>query len=91
MFFLIVLKLASLAGGEIIYILENDIRYKKRLDILLLDIIQFFRPWFIYFVQKLTRHQKNFLVKTKKFLQKAGTSWLNQELQAGSSWLNQEV
>ena len=34
---------------------------------------------------------KNFLVKTKKFLQKAGTSWLNQELQACRVWSYQEV
>ena len=40
-----------------------------------------FRPWFISFIWKLTHQPKNFLVKTKNFLQKAGTSWLNQDLQ----------
>ena len=48
-----------------------------------------FRKWSI--IWKSDPSPKNFLVKTKKFLQKAGTSWLNQELQAWSSWSYQEV
>ena len=48
-----------------------------------------FRKWSI--IWKSDPSPQNFLVKTKKFLQKAGTSWLNQELQAWSSWSYQEV
>ena len=48
-----------------------------------------FRKWSI--IWKSDPSPKNFLVKTKKFLQRAGTSWGNQELQAWSSWSNQEV
>ena len=48
---------------------------KKKYDF---NFSNIFRPGLISFIWKLTHHQKNFLVKIKKVLQKAGTSRLNQ-------------
>ena len=62
-----------------IYILENDLRYKRstiQKKVWFCIFSSIFKPWFISFIWKLTHQPKIFLVKTKKFLQKAGTSFL---------------